>query len=168
MRVENAGASMASVQRVVILGPGASGKSALAVRLRQITGLPVIELDQHFWRPGLAATPPAEWAALQRELARPDTWIMDGDLGPYDVLDVRLAAADTIVFLDFSRLRCAWRAVQRSRERADFWRWLWTYRRRSRPLIQQAIAAHADHADVHILACPRAVRRFTGALISSR
>lgn len=48
------------VQRVVILGPGASGKSTLAVRLRQITGLPVIELDQRFWRPGLAATPPAE------------------------------------------------------------------------------------------------------------
>jgi nicotinamide riboside kinase len=31
------------VQRVVILGPGASGKSTLAVRLGQITGLPVIE-----------------------------------------------------------------------------------------------------------------------------
>jgi adenylate kinase family enzyme len=87
---------MASVQRVVILGPGASGKSTLAVRLGQITGLPVIELDQHFWRPGLAATPPAGWAARQRELARQETWIMDGDLGPYDVLDVRLNAADTI------------------------------------------------------------------------
>ena len=43
---------MASVRRVVILGPGASGKSTLAVRLGQITGPPVIELDQRFWRPG--------------------------------------------------------------------------------------------------------------------
>jgi adenylate kinase family enzyme len=155
---------MASVQRVVILGPGASGKSTLAVRLGEITGLPVIELDQWFWRPGLAATPPAEWAARQRELARQETWIMDGDLGPYDVLEVRLQAADTIIFLDFSRLRCAWRAVRRSRERADFWRWLWSYRRRSRPLIQQAIAAHADHADLHVLATPRAVKRFLAAI----
>ena len=158
-----AGASMASVQRVVILGPGASGKSTLAVRLGQIAGLPVIELDQRFWRPGLAAAPPAEWAARQRELARQETWIMDGDLGPYDVLDVRLQAADTIIFLDFSRLSCAWRAVRRSRERADFWRWLWSYRRRSRPLIQQAIAAHADYADLHVLATPRAVKRFLAA-----
>ena len=37
---------------------------------------------------------------------------MDGDLGPYDVLDVRLQAADTVVFLDFSPLRCAWRALR--------------------------------------------------------
>jgi adenylate kinase family enzyme len=155
---------MASVQRVVILGPGASGKSTLAVRLGQITGLPVIELDQRFWRPELAATPPAEWAARQRELARRETWIMDGDLGPYDVLDVRLRAADTIIFLDFSRLRCAWRAVRRSRERAGFWRWLWSYRRRSRPLIQRSIAAHADHADLHVLATPRAVERFLAAI----
>ena len=89
---------------------------------------------------------------------------MDGDLGPYDVLGIRLQAADTIIFLDFSRLRCAWRAVRCSRERADFWRWLWSYRRRSRPLIQQAIAAHADHADLHVLATPRAVKRFLAAI----
>lgn len=66
---------------------------------------------------------------------------MDGDLGPYDVIDVRLQAADTIVFLDFSPARCAWRAIRRSRERPDFWWWLLTYRRRSRPLLLQAIAA---------------------------
>ena len=36
---------------------------------------------------------------------------MDGDLGPYDVLDVRLQAADTVVFLDFSPARCAWRVL---------------------------------------------------------
>lgn len=36
---------------------------------------------------------------------------MDGDLGLYDVIDIRLQAADTVVFLDFSPLRCAWRAT---------------------------------------------------------
>jgi hypothetical protein len=85
---------------------------------------------------------------------------MDGDLGPYDVIDVRLQAADTVVFLDFSALRCAWRAIRRSRERADFWRWLFSYRHRSRPLLRQAIAAHAGDAGIHVLRTPRAVRRF--------
>ncbi len=142
------------------MGPGAAGKSVLAASLGSITGLPVIELDKCFWRPGLAPTPPDQWAAIQRELAGQQSWIMDGDLGPHDVADVRFQAADTIVFLDFSRWRCAWRAIRRSRERADFWRWLWTYRRRSRPLIRQAIAAQAGRADVHVLAGPRGVRRF--------
>jgi deoxyadenosine/deoxycytidine kinase len=69
---------MGSMQRVVIVGPGAAGKSTLAARLSQ--------------------------------------------LGPYDSTpQVPLEAADTVVFLDFSPLRCAWRAIRRSPERADFW-----------------------------------------------
>jgi hypothetical protein len=88
------------------------------------------------------------------------------DLGPYDLIDVRLRAADAVVFLDFSPLRCAWRAIRRSRERADFWRWLLTYRRRSRPPLRQAIAAHAGDADIHVLATPRAVRRFVAKIAS--
>jgi len=95
------------MKRVIVVGAGAAGKSTLAARLGGITGLPVIELDKLFWRPGLAPTPRDEWAVIQRRLAAQESWIMDGDLGPYDVLDVRLHAADAIVFLDFSPFRCA-------------------------------------------------------------
>jgi adenylate kinase family enzyme len=56
------------MKRVLILGPGASGKSTLATRLAEITGLPVIELDQAFWKPGLLATPRAQWVELQQRL----------------------------------------------------------------------------------------------------
>jgi adenylate kinase family enzyme len=149
------------VKRVVILGRGAAGKSVLAARLGQIAGLPVIELDRHFWKPGLNATSPAEWARTQSELTQREAWIMDGDLGPYDTaLAARLAAADTVIVLDFPLVRCAWRALRRSRERSDFWRWLLGYRRRSLPLIRLAIADHAAAADVQVLSSPRAVRRF--------
>jgi adenylate kinase family enzyme len=154
------------VRQVIFVGPGAAGKSTLAVRLGKITGLPVIELDKLFWRPGLAATPRDQWAAVQRELVGQQSWIMDGDFGPHDIIDVRLQAADTVVFLDFSPLRCAWRAIRRSRERADFWRWLFSYRRRSRPLLLQAIAVHAGDADIHVLRTPRAVRRFVAKVAS--
>jgi adenylate kinase family enzyme len=154
------------MKRVIVVGPGAAGKSTLAARLGEITRLPVIELDTLFWRPGLAPTPREEWAAIQRQLAAQESWIMDGDLGPYDVLDIRLQAADAIVFLDFSPLRCAWRAIRRSPERADFWKWLLLYRRRSRPVLRQAIAAHASDADVYVLPTPRAVRRFVAKIAS--
>lgn|SRR5208282_4802388 len=116
------------MKRVVILGRGASGKSTLARRLGQITRLPVVELDKVFWRPGLVATPRDQWVVIQEELVAGGEWILDGDLGLYDAVEVRLRAADTIIFLDFSVLRCAWRAIRRSRERADFWRWLIAYR----------------------------------------
>src|SRR3984957_12488734 len=142
------------MRRVVILGPGGSGKSTLAVRLGQINGLPVIELDKIFWQPGLVATPREQWVEVQQRLVESQEWIMDGDLGPYDVVEVRLRAADTIIFLDFSLARCAWRALRRSRERADFWWWVLQYRRRSRPALLKAIANYAPHAELRVFRNP--------------
>src|ERR1035437_4315196 len=153
-------APYAKVKRVIITGPGAAGKSALAVRLGEITSIPVIELDKLFWRPGLTATPRDQWTAIQRELAAHESWIMDGDLGPYDVLDVRLQAADTIVFLDFSPARCAWRAVRRSRARADFEWGLLPCRRGGRPLPLQATPPHASAPETPAPRPPGAVSRF--------
>ncbi|PYV15802.1 MAG: adenylate kinase [Acidobacteria bacterium] len=153
------------MKRVVIMGPGASGKSTLALKLGEITGLPVVELDKVFWRPGLIETPRDEWAELQRKLVAKNEWIMDGDLGPFDVFEVRLRAADTIIFLDFSLVRCAWRAIRRSRERLDFWLWLFRYHRESRPFLLEAIRNRAVEAMVHVLRDPEAVRRFVADVV---
>lgn len=76
---------------------------------------------------------------------------MDGDVGHYDapvlvvvvcVLDLR--GADTVLILDFSLVRCAWRAVRRSHERADFWWWLLTWRHRSRASLLRPEARRTD------------------------
>jgi adenylate kinase family enzyme len=152
------------VKRVVVLGRGGAGKTALARRLGEITGLPVVELDALFWQPGLGPAAPGRWAAQQREVTGRGTWIIDGDLGPYDhALDVRLRAADTVVVLDFSFARCAWRTIRRGRERADYWRWVWAYRR-SLPGLMRAVRVHAGDADVHVLSNPGMVRRFIAGL----
>jgi uridine kinase len=152
--------SLIQMQRVVILGRGGAGKSTLARHLGATTGLPVVELDKHFWQPGLVSLLPDEWVARQRELADQQIWIMDGDLGPHDVLATRLERADTVIVLDFPLARCVWRALRRSREGADFWRWLWQYRRRCLPPVMHAIAIHAPNADVHVLRSPNAVKQF--------
>src|SRR5438552_9746357 len=148
------------MQRVVILGRAASGKSTRARRLGAITRLPVMELDELFWRPGWLPPPREAWSAAQERLAGQEQWIMDGDLGPYDAVPVRLRRADTVILLDFSLVRCAYQAFTRSRERADFWRWLLAYRRKYLPLLLQAIAQHASTADVLIFRDPRAAERF--------
>jgi adenylate kinase family enzyme len=151
------------MRRVIVLGRGGAGKSTLARQLGEITGLPVVELDKLFWRPGLLPMPRDEWIHLQQKLVHQEKWIMDGDLGPYDAVEERLLAADTVVLLDFSLLRCAWRTVRRSRERLDYWRWVLLWRRSSRTALLRAIALHAPTARLHILRGPSAVRRFIAA-----
>jgi adenylate kinase family enzyme len=148
----------------VILGRGGAGKSTLAARLGTGLGLPVIELDRHFWTPDLSPMPKDRWREVQRELVRSERWIIDGDLGPYDVLEVRLRAADTVILLDFPLWRCAWRALRRSRENLAFWRWLITYRRRSLPVVLDAIAGYAGHAHLHVFRDPRAVELFAAGV----
>lgn len=144
----------------MILGRGGAGKSALARELSSLTGIPAVELDSVFWQQG-SAPPAEEWVTRQRDLVAGEAWILDGDLGPYDSgLGARLAAADTIIVLDFGLARCVWRTLRRGREQAEYWRWVWSYRRRYLPRLRLAIAAHLPRAQVHVLRDPAAVRRF--------
>lgn len=137
--------------RIVVLGNGASGKSTFARSLAAATGTPYTELDAVFWSADLEPTPPERWVERQEELTRGDSWVLDGDLGPYDVVDRRLARADVVVLFDLPTWRCAWRAVRRSHERLDFWRWLLTWRRRARPRLLAAIAEHAPQAELLVI-----------------
>ena len=149
------------MKRVVILGRGAAGKSTLARQLGEVAGLPVVELDKMFWRSGLFPTSRVEWIQLQQRLIEEkEEWVLDGDLGPYDAVEVWLRAADPVILLDFSLFRCALRAFRRAPERADFWRWVLLYRRESVPRLTDAISRNAPNATVHILRTPKAVTEF--------
>jgi hypothetical protein len=148
------------VRRVVILGRAAAGKTTLSLHLGEIEELPAVELDKLFWRFGSTATPRAEWIALQQELIKPESWILDGDLGGYDAVGTRLSAADTIILLDFSFMRCAWRAWKRSREGIGFGRWMASYRWRNLPHTIEAIEKYASNAEVHVFRGPRALAQF--------
>lgn len=51
---------LASMDRVMVFGRGGAGESTFALELSQATGLPVIELDEHFWSQDLDPLPADE------------------------------------------------------------------------------------------------------------
>jgi len=87
--------------RVAVIGCGGAGKSRLALALGRRLDLPVVHLDEHYWRPGWQPTDPSAWRALQERLVSRHSWVIDGNY--LSTIDLRLGAADTVVFLDLSR-----------------------------------------------------------------
>jgi adenylate kinase family enzyme len=78
----------------------------------EITGLPLIHLDRHYWQPGWTRPDPESWQETVRELAAGPRWIIDGNYG--STLNLRLTAADTLIHLDFSTFVCALRVLRRT------------------------------------------------------
>ena len=66
-------------RRVLVTGMAGSGKSTFSRSLAAKTGLPVIHLDLHFWKPGWVAPSELEWREKQRGLLAGDAWIADGN-----------------------------------------------------------------------------------------
>jgi adenylate kinase family enzyme len=97
--------------RVLVDGMMGSGKSAFARALAARTGLPVIHLDLHCWKPGWVRPSDDEWRERQRTLLAGAAWIIDGNYN--ETLPLRLERADTVVFLDTPWWLCASRSFVR-------------------------------------------------------
>ena len=152
------------MRRVVIVGCGGAVKSTLARAIAERTGLPVIHLDREFWRPGWVEPVRDEFEERVKVLMTGERWIIDGNY--HRTLASRVAAADMIIALDLPTRTCLagiirrwWR--QRGKTRPDmtpgcperltweFVRWVWRFRRDTRPkqmaLLESAAAGKAMH-----------------------
>jgi adenylate kinase family enzyme len=161
------------VRRVLVIGCGGSGKSTLARALSRKLGLPRVGLDREYWRPGWVEPPLEEWEARVRELCLAAEWVMDGNYG--DTMELRLAHADTVIFLDLPTLSCLAGIVRRylrwrGRTRpdmpagcpemidAEFLRYVLGYRRTRRAAVLERLARF--DGDVVVLTSRRAARRY--------
>ena len=171
------------MRRIMIVGPPGSGKSTLARDLGAVLDLPVIHLDAHYWLPGWVEPPLDVWRERVRQLVLGETWILDGNYS--DTFDLRLAVADTIVFLDLPRHICLTRVIARSlrsfgrvrpdaapgcRERLDvaFLRWVWAYPGQRRPAMVRRLDEVEGHMRVIWLRNAGDVRTFLRTLAAER
>jgi adenylate kinase family enzyme len=165
-------------RRIAIVGPAGAGKSTLARRLGGLLDLPVYHLDALYWRPGWTPTPAEEWETFLRALVAEDAWVVDGNFSPS--MRDRITAADTVVFLDMSRVVCAMSLVRRrlrqlrssdpttpqeSRPMFNFrtFRWLWAFPHDHRPDIL-ALLREQEAKRIVVLKRRRDARRFLRAL----
>ncbi|CAN5425511.1 hypothetical protein BH10ACI2_BH10ACI2_22620 [soil metagenome] len=54
------------MKKVIVIGSGGAGKSTFSRLLGAKLGLPVVHLDQLYWRPDWVKTPAEEWETTVR------------------------------------------------------------------------------------------------------
>ncbi|MBX3579315.1 MAG: hypothetical protein KF723_19105 [Rhizobiaceae bacterium] len=100
------------MRRVAVFGNAGGGKSTLARRLAQLTGLPLYAVDRMQYRDGGAEVPEHEFLTAHAELLARDAWIIDG-FGSIDTTWARFAQADTLVHVDLPLIVHAWWVTKR-------------------------------------------------------
>ncbi len=98
-------------ERIVIFGSPGAGKTTLAQKLGDILDIKVFHLDCYFWLPGWKEKPIKERIAIQQAFVQEKRWIIEGTY--LNSSDIRLNAADTIIFLDISVWLCLWHSIKR-------------------------------------------------------
>lgn len=121
----------------MILGRGGVGETSAAALLTELTGRPLITIDKHFWPVDHRPHPAPHWAKVQDAIASSPQWIMDADLGPFDITEPKLGHPDEVWVIDYSPLTCLLRALAYPAERRDVRVWLFRWRR---DYLHQALA----------------------------
>ncbi|MGT2742181.1 AAA family ATPase [Streptococcus plurextorum] len=99
------------IERIMIIGSPGSGKSSLAKRLADKTGLPLVHLDRLNWlNDKETVTEDVFLEHLTAEIAK-RSWIIDGNYGTS--MAKRLARADMVIWLQVPRVICLYRIVKR-------------------------------------------------------
>jgi len=162
------------MEKILIIGCACSGKSTLARALGEKLGLPVVHLDQLWWKEDWKHVTREEFDSRLAMVLNMDQWIIDGDFNR--TMEMRLAKCDTIVYLDFNHWQCLWGMVQRvvgsyGRVRPDmsagcperfdpeFVKWIWNYNKNNRVCNYTRLAKHR-HVKAFVLKNRREVRAF--------
>lgn len=100
--------------KIAVVGYAGSGKSTLARALGELYGIPVLHLDRVQFTPNWQERDRAEALAMIHDFMEHPAWVIDGTYSKFEY-ERRLQEADQIIFLNFSRFTCFFRALRRYR-----------------------------------------------------
>lgn len=165
------------MRKVAIFGNTGAGKSTLAKRLADVTGLPLYPLDLIKYRPGGEEVPYDEYLKAHSSLISRDEWIIDG-FGCVPSAWERFSVADTLIYIDLPLFtHCMWvtkRLLKGLFANPEGWpknspilkgtlnsyRVLWLCHRKLTPKYRQYVAEVMEAKQVFHLKSPKAIREF--------
>ena len=100
------------MKKIMVVGVSAGvGKSTFARELGEKLDLPVYHLDSYHWKPGWIEADKNEFRKAIEKLVNEDAWIIEGNYS--STIDLRLAEADTLIYLELPLRVCLYRVLKR-------------------------------------------------------
>ena len=135
--------------RVAVIGNAGGGKSTMCRKLGKALDLTVYPVDQIQWKPGWVKAAAAEFRQRHEQWLARERWIIDG-WGPWEAIEARFEAADTIIFVDHPLFIHYWWAFKRQ------FKCLF----RPRPRLSRLVNSFRASKQVILIRSPREMRQF--------
>jgi len=148
------------MKKVMVIGCPGSGKSRFSKDLHQKTGLPLYHLDMMYWNADKTTVEKKIFLERLAEVLRQDEWILDGNYG--STMEMRMAACDTVIFLDYPTDVCLEGIKERrgkprsdmpwieTEEDAEFVEFIKGYNKEQKPKVL-ALLTQYRHKDIFVL-----------------
>ena len=142
------------MQRIVVIGCPGSGKSTLSRELHSKTGIPLYHLDLMYWNADKTTVEKPVFLGRLAAVLKKDEWIIDGNYS--STMDLRVAACDTVIFLDYPLDLCLAGIRERrgkprsdmpwteTEEDAEFIEFIKSYNEKQKPKVLDLLEKYSD------------------------
>lgn len=146
--------------RVLVVGCPGGGIAALGQAISERLRIPLIDMEEAYWRSGALPPSDPEWRARIGDWAAREHWVMAGS-APAS-LELLVGRADWLVFVDLSMAVCLFRAVKNLTKRPidvegarrsymRLLRFIWSFPTSITPQIHALIARERRNRSIFIL-----------------
>ena len=142
------------MKKVIVIGCPGSGKSTFSRELHNKTGIPLYHLDMMYWNADKSTVEKSVFLERLSAVLEKDEWITDGNYG--STMEQRMAACDTVIFLDYPLDVCL-DGIRERREKprsdmpwieteedAEFIEFIKSYNEQQKPKVLKLLEKYGD------------------------
>ena len=142
------------MRKLIVIGCPGSGKSTFSRALHNKTGIPLYHLDRMYWNADKTTVEKSKFLERLSSVLEKDEWIIDGNYG--STMEMRMAACDTVIFLDYPLEVCLEGIRQRrgkprsdmpwieTEEDAEFLEFIKNYDEQQKPKVLRLLETYRD------------------------
>ena len=142
------------MKKVIVIGCPGSGKSTISRALHNKTGILLYHLDMMYWNADKTTVEKSVFLERLFAVLERDEWIIDGNYG--STMELRMAACDTVIFLDYPLDVCLDGIKERrgkprsdmpwieTEEDAEFIEFIKNYNEQQKPKVLELLKKYSD------------------------